>query len=130
MAYIKASAWSMFFKPILSSLIFAFFIVNCTLNFVKDDVLKQLDKKYEGVYVSIVDIQTGNDDKIPAGTRIRLYFLSAPTSVKVYAYPLDISREKALGQNILYLFESDFPDNQFVEALLDKKLREIVKKVD
>lgn len=102
----------------------------CTISFVKQDVLKSLDEKYKGVYVVLGDIPIGNDETLKAGTKVRLYFQSGGNSLKVYAYPFETPRERALGKNILYLFDADFPENKYTEAVLDKRLLEIVKKVE
>ena len=100
----------------------------CTLNFVKDDELKALQQKYEGIYICIADIVPGNNDTIKAGTSVRLYLQSGSNSIKVYAYPIDEPREKALGKNILYLFDTDFPESKFMDVVLEKKINQIVKK--
>lgn len=102
---------------------------DCTISYIKEDTLKSLQEKYEAVYVCIHDISVGNDEFLKAGTRVRLYFQSGSNSLKVYAYPFETPRERALGKNILYLFDTDFPDNKFMEAVLDKRLNEILKKV-
>ncbi|MDH4263915.1 MAG: type II secretion system-associated lipoprotein [Spirochaetia bacterium] len=118
------------FKIIGKIFLSAIFLAGCTLSYVKDDTLKSLEKKYEGVYVCTKDLPIGNDEFVKSGTRVRLYFQSGTNSLKVYAYPFDISREQSIGKNILYLFDTDFPDNKFEEVVLDSKLKEIVKKVE
>ena len=117
------------FKNIGKYFLPAVFLAGCTLSYVKEDTLKSLEKKYEGIYVCLKDLPTGNDEFMKSGTRVRLYFQSGSNSLKVYAYPFDISREQSIGKNILYLFDTDFPDNKFEEIVLENKLQEIVKKV-
>jgi type II secretion system-associated lipoprotein len=117
------------FKIIGQILLPVFLLAGCTITYLKDDMLKSLEKKYEGVYACIADLSTGNDEIIKAGTKVRLYFQSGSITVKVYAYPFEIRRELAIGKNIIYLFDTDFPDSKFDEAVLDKKIKEVLKKV-
>jgi len=82
--------------------------IACSGRFVKRDELKYLRTQYKGVFISIKDIDIGNNQTLKKGTKIKLYFRSGGESVKVYAYLFGKSRESAEGKNILYLFESDF----------------------
>ncbi|MDH4199838.1 MAG: type II secretion system-associated lipoprotein [Spirochaetia bacterium] len=104
-------------------------MVHCTISFVKDDELRTLESQYTGIYSVKKDINVTNDNILRAGTRIRLYFLSGTNSIKVYAYDFDEPRENALGKNILYLFESDFPENKFQKEILEKRISELLNKV-
>jgi len=115
-------------KKILPVILLFLTGAGCMKSFIKDSDLMQLEKRYEGVYILIKDTSIGNRRELKAGTKVRLYFTSGKGSVKVYAYSPDEDRETALGDNILYLFESDFPDNVFDDELFEMKLFEVVKK--
>ncbi len=71
----------------------------------------------------------GNNKKARLNQKVRLYFISNSESIKVYAYPHDSPRESAVGDNILYLFEDDFPNEEWDHDLLEKKLAEIIKPI-
>jgi type II secretion system-associated lipoprotein len=129
MVCLKEMLWFMRFQKKFLLPFVAIAVFSCTLNYIKDDELKSLDKEFEGVYVTVKEIDVGNNNKIPAGTMVRLYFNSTSTSVKVYAYDEKEVREKALGKLILYMFDTDFPDKIFLKELMVKKLFEIVKRV-
>jgi len=107
----------------------AYVLTGCALSFVKDDTLKALEKKYEGIYLCLTEMDIGNEDTMKSGTKVRLYFQSGTNSIKVYGYPIESPREQAIGKNIMYLFDTDFPDNKFEESVFDKKLAEHLKKI-
>lgn len=113
-------------------LLFFFFcsitITHCTINFVKNNKLKSLEKDYAGVYLLKKDISITPDDTLKAGTRVRLYFFSGSDSIKVYAYEANQRREEAVGKNILYLFETDFPDGKYDDKILAGNLKELLQK--
>lgn len=91
---------------------------------VKKKELLRLNSKYDGVYSAKQELDIGNNKTIPAGTRLRLFFASKGKTVKVYAYPADALREEALGDNILYLFNTDFPNEKYSAEYLEKQLEE------
>ena len=100
----------------------------CSGRFVKRDELDYLHKKYNGTYIISQKIDVGNKDEIKAGTRVKLFFTSNSESVKVYAFKFNVPREQAIGKNILYLFETDFPDEEYDRQLFEKKLAALVRR--
>lgn len=91
---------------------------------VKKEELKRLNSKYNAVYTAKKELDIGNNKTIPIGTRLRLFFASKGKTIKVYAYPADALREEALGDNILYLFNTDFPDGEYSAQYLEQQLEE------
>ena len=113
------------FLTLLSLLIFG----ACSARFVNQTELKSLKEKYLGTYVILKAVDIGNNRKAERGSKVKLYFAATSESVKVYAYPHTEPREEAIGNNILYLFEDDFPTEAWDREFFEKKLSEIVKKI-
>ena len=112
------------------ALIFSFSTWFCATPMLQDDEIATLNEAYSGVYVLTQDVDAGNSVTVRAGTKIRLYFKSGEGSVKVYGYHPDQSREGAVGNNILYLFEADFPEGEYDRAFLELKLNKVVRKLN
>ncbi|RME93673.1 MAG: type II secretion system-associated lipoprotein [Candidatus Hydrogenedentota bacterium] len=108
---------------------FTILMIQCSGRFVKKEELQYLQKKYSGIYVIKKPVDIGNNRKLKPGMRVKLFFQSGSESVKVYAYPANEPREEALGKNILYLFEEDFPKEKYSREVLEKKLNEIVEEI-
>lgn len=95
----------------------------------KREELDYLNKKYAGEFIIKKPVDIGNNRKLKKGARVYIYFRSGSESVKVYAYPSNQPREEAIGKNILFLFEEDFPNEKYSRKLLEKKLDEIIEPV-
>jgi type II secretion system-associated lipoprotein len=102
-------------------------LVACGSRFVKKEEIQRISKDYEGVYVLRERVETGNFDSLNKGARVKIFFKAAGDYVSVYAYPYSQPREEAVGKNILQLFEGDFPDKKFNEALLRERLAELLE---
>ena len=102
---------------------------SCSARFVNKIELTQLKEKYNGIYQILKPVDIGNNQKAKTGEKVKLYFMATSESVKVYAYPNKETRETALGHNILYLFEDDFPDIKWSLQFFEEKLKKIVKKI-
>ena len=114
-------------KLILFSTILSF--VACSGRFVKKNELVWLKKSYKGQFSLKKEIDIGNNESLPAGSRVRLYFRSSSKNIRVYAYKFNEPRESAIGKNILYLFESDFEDEEYNRRVFLGKLNELIAKV-
>ncbi len=117
------------FRKLFICLIFAISGWNCSALFVNKIELARLKKKFTGIYKILRPVDIGNNRKANVGDKVKLYFISTSQSIKVYAYPYAKSRETALGDNILYLFEDDFPNEAWISKIFEKKLLKIVKKI-
>ena len=114
-------------KLILFSAILSF--VACSGRFVKKNELVWLKQSYNGQFSLKKEIDIGNNESLPAGSRVRLYFRSSSKDIRVYAYKFNEPRESAIGKNILYLFESDFKDEEYNRKAFLGKLNELIAKV-
>ncbi len=107
----------------------SWFSWSCSARFVNKVELKKIKERFGGVYQVLEAVDIGNNQVAKIGEKVKLYFISTSESVKVYAYPYADIRESALGNNILYLFEDDFPDTKWDFKFFEEKLKEIVKKI-
>lgn len=94
----------------------------------QEEELKSLHESYNDTYILLKDTDVGNGLTLKAGTRIKLYFKSGSDSIKVYAYLTNQERESVLGKNILYLFDTDFPESEYNRKFLDAKLEKLMRK--
>ena len=101
--------------------------IMCSGRFVKKDEIQYLEKKYAKEYVTKQKIDIGNNQFMKSGMKVLLFFSSGSESVKVYAYPANQPREEAQGKNILYLFETDFPDEKYKREIFEEKLAALVE---
>lgn len=134
-AFLEKKTKMPYMKRFLYSFLTIFFLAlvfeACSGRFVKREQLNELEQDYQGIYEIVADIDVGNNDyePLPVGSQVRLYFRSGGESVKVYAYPHTQRREEALGKNILYMFEGDFPEEEYDRKLFEEKLNTIVRKI-
>lgn len=116
-----------FVMPLLLALIMILFLSNCNSPMVKRDQIEYLNKKYSGQYITMKTVDIGNNDVLPKGSRVKLYFKSTSEAIIAYAYRANQPREMVIGKNILFLFETDFPKEEFQMDLFEKRLNEIIK---
>lgn len=107
---------------VLAPILFA-----CGSRFIKKEEIQKISKDYEGVYVLRESVETGNFDSLNKGARVKIFFKAAADYVSIYAYPYSQPREEAVGKNILQLFEGDFPEKKFSEALLRQRIGDLVE---
>ncbi|MDH5721385.1 MAG: type II secretion system-associated lipoprotein [Spirochaetia bacterium] len=114
-------------KKFVFLFITVFLLQFCSGRFVIKEELSYFSEKYSGTYKikKITDI--GNNKKINPGEVVKIYFVSDSESIKVYAYLPSEPREKTLGKNILYLFDTDFPNEMYKREFLEMKLSEILE---
>lgn len=106
------------------------FFINCNSPMVKKDQIEYLNKKYSGQYITTKTLDVGNNDILPKGSRVKLYFKSHSESIIAYAYRANQPREMVIGKNILFLFETDFPEEEFQMKVFEERLNEIIKSAD
>lgn len=102
----------------------------CSGRFVKREQLADINRELAGVHVTTADIDIGNGATMPPGRKLCLYAESDKESIKVYGYPYTQYREEAIGNNILYMFDEDFPEEEFVYDIFTQKLYSRVQKDD
>lgn len=99
-------------------------------SFVPDDDAERLALKYRtGEYILLEDI-TRNDVTLAKGTVVKLTFVAGDDWVKIYAYDKKEELLTSRRQLLIYMFEDDFPDEEFKPELLENELSKIAKAVD
>lgn len=118
-----------FIRHLLQAAVIATVVLTaaCGSRFVKKEEIQRISKDYEGVYVLRQRVETGNFDSLNQGARVKIFFKATGEYVSVYAYPYSQPREEAVGKNILQLFEGDFPDKKFSEAVLRERIAALVE---
>jgi type II secretion system-associated lipoprotein len=117
----------------ISFLIFLLFTY-CSGRFVVREKLKELNKKWaeDKIYLLNENVDVGNGEIVKKGTKIKIWIVSDSFSVKVKAYEHTQSREKAIGKNIIFMYEAQFKNEDFerkpFEDALAKLLTDITPK--
>ncbi|MCL1833588.1 MAG: type II secretion system-associated lipoprotein [Leptospirales bacterium] len=102
------------------------FILGCS-TFIRDEDANKITLKYqEGEYLLLEDL-TRNNITIPKNRAVKLLVETSSDWIKVYAYD---SREELLKSTrvlLIYLFDSDFPNEKFNNELFDSEISKIVR---
>lgn len=99
----------------------------CSSKLVKKEEVVRISKDYENVYVLKDKIDVGNFESLNKGAKVRLYFKAGGEFITVAAYPYAQPREEASGKVILQVFEGDFPNKKFNEAVLRTRIGDLVE---
>ncbi len=116
---IKTSVGRIFFIALI-------FTSACS-TFIRDEDSGTLLLKYQaGEFVLLQNISR-NEEILPANSIVKLIVVPGDEWVKIYAY--DSSEELLVSKRVLllYLFQSDFPDEKFSQEFLDAELLKLVK---
>jgi type II secretion system-associated lipoprotein len=112
---------------LLMTAVFSFMIFSCS-SFVNVEESAPKLKRYEKkIYSLLKDIKHGGVISLKKGKKVKILFSLTDSWVKVYAYPAAEDRLKAKQTLILYLFDDDFPDAEYSEKFVLKKLRSVIK---
>lgn len=103
------------------------YLLGCSAVFVKKDIVSMLNEKYNAIYTTKVSISIGKNQLLSPGKKIRIYFRSTSDFIAVYAYDVNINREKVFGKNILILIKSDFGKQVFTEKIIKQELQKILR---
>ncbi len=107
-------------------LIASLLMAGCS-TFIPDEESDKISLKYQaGEYLLLSDV-IRNDLIFPKNSVVKLIVLTGDDWVKVYAYN---SSEELLASNrfiVLYLFDTDFPDEKFSQEYLDAELLKLVR---
>ena len=95
-------------------------------SFIKDADVERVTLKYqEGEYVLLEDLKR-NDLTLSKNTPVKLLVETSSDWIKIYAYDSKEELLKSTRLILLYLFDSDFPDERFNQEHLDFELRKLV----
>ena len=103
--------------------------ITCSGRFVKREILEDLNTKYakDKVYLLKKDVNIGNGEIMHKGSRVRIWISSDSFSVKVKAYGATDSREKAVGKNIVFMYENQFTNEDFEMPPFEKELKDTIE---
>ena len=103
----------------------------CSGRFVPRDPLGKLNKKWADskTYEVQKDVDIGNGKIVKKGTKVKIWIESDSFSIKVKAYDLKTTREKAMGKNIVFMYEGMFKNEEFDQGQFEKELLTILKEV-
>ncbi len=102
-------------------------LISCSY-FVKDEEVKKLYAHHKETYKMKVD-KSANELKLKSGEKVRLKIVESSESIKVYAMPISSDMLKGQWVLILYIFDTEFPNQEYDYKFFRKKLDEIVEKV-
>ena len=107
-------------------LIGSMLITGCS-SFVPDDDTEKITLKYQaGEYVLLEDLNR-NNVIFSKGSIVKLLVVTGDEWVKIYAYNSDEELLSSTRFLLLYLFEGDFPDEEFSQEVLDAELLKVVR---
>lgn len=113
-------------KLLITALMCALICAGCS-SFVTDEDVEALSVKYQSDdYILLQDI-TRNDVTLAKGTIVKLTFVAGDEWVKIYAYDRKEELLSSKRQLLIYMFEDDFPDKEFNQALLDAELSRVAQ---
>jgi type II secretion system-associated lipoprotein len=113
-------------KTIIAFTICILFTVGCS-TFIPDEDVERLSVKYQsGDYILLQDV-TRNDLTLAKGTVVKLIFVAGDEWVKIYAYDKKEELLTSKRQLLVYMFEDDFPGEEFNHELLESELLKIAQ---
>lgn len=108
-------------KTIITFFICILFTVGCS-TFIPDEDVERMTVKYQsGDYILLQDV-TRNDVTLAKGTLVKLIFVAGDEWVKIYAYDKKEELLTSKRQLLVYMFEDDFPGEEFNHELLETEL--------
>ncbi|HOP29620.1 MAG TPA: type II secretion system-associated lipoprotein [Spirochaetota bacterium] len=112
-------------KKIISTVFICILISAGCSTFVPDEEVDRLTVKFQSYdYILLQDVKR-NDITLAKGTVVRLTFVAGDEWVKIYAYDKKEELLTSQRQLLIYMFEDEFPDEEFDVARLDAELAKI-----
>ena len=100
---------SLSFLVRIGILILYFLLVACSSRLVPKEKLLEYNEVLLGrVYVLKEDLIISQDESIKKGTKVRVFVESTPSLLKVKCYPVEESREYAVGRMAIYKINDEF----------------------
>lgn len=113
---------------LLVSLYFVF-LTGCSTRLVPKEKVTEYNTIFlERVYVLKEDLVYTKDESISKGTPVRVYVESTPSLLKVKCYPLEESREYAIGRMAIYKINDEIEKRELeledIESIISEKFSE------
>jgi type II secretion system-associated lipoprotein len=101
--------------------------ISACSSFIKEADVNSITLKYqEGEYVLLDDL-TRNNVTISKNTAVKLLVETSSDWIKIYAYDSKEELLKSTRLLLLYLFDTDFPDEKFNQELFDSEVNKMVR---
>jgi len=101
--------------------------ISACSTFMKDEDIDRVTLKYqEGEYVLIDELKRDNVS-LPKNTAVKLLVETSSDWVKIYAYDSKEELLKSTRLILLYLFDTDFPNERFDQELFDSEMNKLVR---
>ena len=108
-------------------LVIGLMLFSACSSFMKDEDADRITVKYqEGEYILINDL-TRNNVTIPKNTAVKLLVETSSDWIKIYAYDSKEELLKSTRLLLLYLFDTDFPDEKFNQEYFDSEVNKLVR---
>ena len=101
--------------------------ISACSTFMKDEDIDRVTLKYqEGEYVLIDELKRDNVS-LPKNSAVKLLVETSSDWVKIYAYDSKEELLKSTRLILLYLFDTDFPNERFDQELFDSEMNKLVR---
>ncbi len=110
--------------------LFAFSIIftACSSPWVNPQKQKQLKKEYSHIYTLKKEMRIDENRSLKKGSKVKVFFRHSSKWIKVYAYPANIERLKALPVLALFILKSDKESGVFEQKKFDEQFNDIFQK--
>ncbi|MCC5813323.1 MAG: type II secretion system-associated lipoprotein [Leptospira sp.] len=112
---------------------FTFLMQNCASRLVpKEKALEYNEIFLERTYILTEELNYSKEESLKKGTQVRVYIESTPSLLKVKCYPIEESREYAIGRMAIYKINDEIEKRELnmedLEAIIAEKFKIIEPK--
>jgi type II secretion system-associated lipoprotein len=101
--------------------------ISACSSFIKNEDVDTITLKYqEGEYI-LLDNLTRDNLSLQKNSAVKLLVETSSDWVKIYAYDSKEELLKSTRLILLYLFDTDFPDERFNQEFFDSEMNKLVK---
>jgi type II secretion system-associated lipoprotein len=113
--------------------LFSYLLPNCASRLVsKEKSLEYNEIFLERTYVLTEDLNYSKEESLKKGTQVRVYIESTPSLLKVKCYPIEESREYAIGRMAIYKINDEIEKRELdmddLEIIIAEKFKIIEPK--
>lgn len=106
-------------------------VSGCKSRLIKKEKLAKINDAYANeVYFLKKDIIVAKGEVYKKGMLVKIYVESTPTMLKVKCFPAEETREKAIGQMILYKVNEDVESESFTKEEIDTFIEPVLQKYE
>jgi type II secretion system-associated lipoprotein len=124
------------FRSLVANILLVIFIVlmqNCATRLVpKEKALEYNEIFLDRIYVLTEELNYSKEESLKKGTQVRVYIESTPSLLKVKCYPIEESREYAIGRMAIYKINDEIEKRELemedLEVIISEKFKIIEPK--